>query len=127
MDDSARKQEDVPRRGLGPLHAYGAVIFPQQSLQPFREELSQLRANLGVPVGTEFKWSPNGGPLHKKWNNLHTARVNMLESAIKLGVTACVVVCAPDLMPARMAEKEIKSTMLKYLYERVTYALGENA
>lgn len=124
MDDSARKREDVPRQGLGELHAYGAVIFPHDSLQPYREQLAQLRQDLGVPAGTEFKWSPDGGPLHKKWNDLHTARVRMLEGAAQLGVRACVVVCAPELMPG-WSEAELKSEMLEYLYERVTYAIGD--
>lgn len=124
MDDSAREEKDVPRGGLGPLHAYGAVIFPKDSLQPYREQLAQLRTDLGVPAGTEFKWSPDGGPLHKKWTDLHTARVRMLESAADLGVKACVVVCAPKLMPT-WSEAELKSEMLEYLYERVTYTLGE--
>jgi hypothetical protein len=84
MDDSARKREDVPRQGLGELHAYGAVIFPQDSLQPYREQLAQLRQELGVPAGTEFKWSPDGGPLHKKWNELHTARVGSVRSTVDL-------------------------------------------
>ncbi|MFB8247325.1 DUF3800 domain-containing protein [Streptomyces sp. NPDC055952] len=124
MDDSSRKQEDVPREGLGALQAYGAVIFPQESLQPYREQLAQLRQELGVPAGTEFKWSPDGGPLHRKWTDLHRARVRMLETAIELGVRGCVVVCAPELMPG-WSEKDLKSEMLQYLYERVTYALGE--
>ncbi|MFF4249064.1 DUF3800 domain-containing protein [Streptomyces sp. NPDC001822] len=126
MDDSSRKQKDVPRQDLGALHAYGAVIFPQESLQPYREELAQLRQDLGVPAGTEFKWSPDGGPLHKKWTELHTARVRMLEAAASLGVRACVVVCAPELMPEWYSESKLKSEMLEYLYERVTYILGEN-
>ncbi|MET8248689.1 DUF3800 domain-containing protein [Streptomyces sp. NPDC005202] len=124
MDDSARKREDVPRQDLGELHAYGAVIFPQDSLQPYREQLAQLRQELGVPAGTEFKWSPDGGPLHNKWKELHTARVRMLEGAAEFGVQACVVVCAPELMPG-WSETELKSEMLQYLYERVTYALGD--
>ncbi|MFD3932656.1 DUF3800 domain-containing protein [Streptomyces sp. NPDC058614] len=124
MDDSARKRKDVPRRDLGALHAYGAVIFPQESLQPYREQLAQLRQELSIPVGTEFKWSPDGGPLHKKWNELHTARVRMLKAAAELEVRACVVVCAPELM-AGWSETKLKSEMLEYLYERVTYALGD--
>jgi len=60
MDDSARKQKDVPRRDLGALRAYGAVIFPQESLQPYREQLTRLRQELSIPVDTEFKWSPGG-------------------------------------------------------------------
>ncbi|MFF5257019.1 DUF3800 domain-containing protein [Streptomyces leeuwenhoekii] len=126
MDDSSRKQKDVRREGLGPLHAYGAVIFPQESLQPYREELAQLRQELGVPAGTEFKWSPDGGPLHKKWTELHTARVRMLEAAAALGVRACAVICAPELMPERYSENQLKMEMLEYLYERVTYTLGED-
>lgn len=125
MDDSSRKRKDVPREGLGALHAYGAVIFPQESLQPYREQLARLRQELGVPAGTEFKWSPDGGPLHKKWSDLHTARVRMLEAAIELNVRACVVVCAPELMPG-WSETKLKGEMLEYLYERVTYALGED-
>jgi hypothetical protein len=124
MDDSARAAKDVPRRGLGPLHAYGAVIFPQNAVQPYREHLAQLRRDLRIPVGTEFKWSPDGGPLHKKWNDVHIARVRMLEDAAALGVRACVVVCAPELMPG-WTEEQLKSEMLEYLYERVTYAFGE--
>lgn len=124
MDDSARKAKDVPRQGLEDLHAYGAVIFPQDALQPYREQLAQLRKELGIPTGTEFKWAPDGGPLHKKWNEIHTARVRMLEGAAALGVRACVVVCAPHLMPG-WSESELKSEMLEYLYERVTYAFGE--
>jgi hypothetical protein len=61
MDDSSRKRKDVPRDGLGALHAYGAVIFSQESLQPYREQLARLRQELNVPAGTEFKWSPDGG------------------------------------------------------------------
>ncbi|MFI0818302.1 hypothetical protein ACH4TX_15780 [Streptomyces sp. NPDC021098] len=124
VDDSARERDLVPRAGLGSLHAYGAVVFPAEALQPFRQDLAALRADLGVPAGTEFKWSPDGGPLHKRWNDLHTARLRMLESAAKLKVRATVVVCAPDLMPAAMTETELKSMMLRYLYERVTYVLG---
>ncbi|MFE6155588.1 hypothetical protein [Streptomyces sp. NPDC057889] len=124
MDDSARKRKDVPRQDLGALHAYGAVIFPHDSLQPYRERLAQLRQELGVPAGTEFKWSPDGGPLHKKWNELHTARVRMLEWSVELGVRACVVVCAPELMPG-WSETKLKSEMLEYLYERVTYSFGD--
>ncbi|GGV68541.1 hypothetical protein GCM10010261_62270 [Streptomyces pilosus] len=124
MDDSSRKRKDVPREGLGALHAYGAVIFSQESLQPYREQLARLRQELGVPAGTEFKWSPDGGPLHKKWTDLHTARVRMLEVAIELEVRACVVVCAPELMSG-WSETDLKSEMLEYLYERVTYTLGE--
>ncbi|WP_333774710.1 DUF3800 domain-containing protein [Streptomyces sp. IBSBF 3136] len=126
MDDSSRKRKDVPRQDLGALHAYGAVIFPQESLQPYREELAQLRQELGVPAGTEFKWSPDGGPLHKKWAELHTARVRMLEAAAALGVRACVVICAPELMPEWYSESQLKREMLEYLYERVTYTLGED-
>ncbi|MBL3668436.1 DUF3800 domain-containing protein [Streptomyces sp. M2CJ-2] len=125
MDDSSRKRKDVPRDGLGALHAYGAVVFPQEALQPYREQLAQLRQELGVPAGTEFKWSPDGGPLHKKWDELHTARVRMLEAAAELGVRACVVICAPELMPEWYSESKLKSEMLEYLYERVTYTLGE--
>ncbi|MGW2299201.1 hypothetical protein [Streptomyces violaceorubidus] len=125
MDDSSRKRKDVPRQDLGALHAYGAAIFPQESLQPYREELAQLRQDLRVPAGTEFKWSPDGGPLHKKWTELHTARVRMLEAAAALGVQACVVICAPELMPEWYSESQLKREMLEYLYERVTYTLGE--
>lgn len=126
MDDSSRKRKDVPRQDLGALHAYGAAIFPQESLQPYREELAQLRQDLRVPAGTEFKWSPDGGPLHKKWTELHTARVRMLEAAAALGVRACVVICAPELMPEWYSESQLKREMLEYLYERVTYTLGED-
>ncbi|MFE1788054.1 hypothetical protein ACFW7J_06590 [Streptomyces sp. NPDC059525] len=65
MDDSARDVANVPRRNLGSLHAYGAVVFPEESLKPFTACLADLRNELGVPADTEFKWSPGGGPCTK--------------------------------------------------------------
>lgn len=124
MDDSGREKHKVPRRGLGSLQAYGAVVFPEQSLKPYTASLVALREELGIPADTEFKWSPDGGPLHKKWKELHTARTRMLDAAIDLGVSATVVVCAPDLMPS-WYQKNLKSEMLRYLYERITYSLGD--
>jgi hypothetical protein len=48
----------------------------------------------------------------------------MLEAAAALRVRACVVVCAPGLIPD-WSESDLKSEMLEYLYERVTYAFGD--
>ncbi|MFE2928458.1 hypothetical protein [Streptomyces goshikiensis] len=49
----------------------------------------------------------------------------MLTAAIDLEVTATVVVCAPALMPPWPKER-LQAEMLTYLYERITYSLGEN-
>ncbi len=125
MDDSTRKEIDVPRRGLGELHAYGAAIFPHDALKPYSDSLAELRTHLGVPPATEFKWSPDGGPLHKKWNELKTARDWMLRAAAELHVEAAVVVCAPGLMPDDWSEQRLKTEMLQYLYERITYGIGD--
>lgn len=128
LDDSNRAGDDaVPRSDLGPLNAYGAVAFPPESLQPYSERLAALREELGLPPGTEFKWAPDPGPLRGEFGKLKIARNRMLEDAAELKAKAVVVVCAPELMPASWDEKKIKSAMLTYLYERITYSLAPEA
>jgi hypothetical protein len=122
IDDSARTAPaSVPRTDLGPLHAYGAVIVPQEALAPYADRLAVLRTSLALPPKTEFKWATDGGPLHKQWDKLSVARREMLQSALDLGITAVVVVCATDRM--RWDDHKIKLEMLSYLYERVSMHL----
>jgi hypothetical protein len=123
IDDSARSTSDVPRAGLGSLHAYGAVVVPQEALAPFTETLTALRTRLGLPPKTEFKWNQGQGPLHKQWDKQKCAREMMLTRALDLGVTAVVVVCATDRMPT-WDEGKIKVEMLTYLYERISMLLS---
>jgi hypothetical protein len=123
IDDSVRTTLAVPRAGLGPLHAYGAVIVPEESLVPYAERLSALRTRLGLPPRAEFKWNPDDGPLHKNWHALREARPQMLQDAQELGILAVVVVCATELMPASWGKEKIQLEMLKYLYERVSMML----
>ncbi|WP_217574926.1 hypothetical protein [Streptomyces sp. GbtcB7] len=124
IDDSARTAPgDVPRAQLGPLHAYGAVIVPEESLVPYAERLAALRTRLGLPPKTEFKWNPGGGSLHKNWDALREARPQMLQDAQDLGISAVVVICATERMPNSWDKGKIQLEMLKYLYERVSMVL----
>jgi len=122
IDDSARTTTAVPRVGLGPLQAYGAVIVPEGSLVHYAERLAALRTRLGLPPRTEFKWNPSDGPLHKNWRALREVRSQMLQDAQDLGISA-VVVCATERMPASWDKEKIQLEMLRYLYERISMVL----
>jgi len=123
IDDSVRAaDDDVPREGLGPLHAYGAVVVPHDCLAAYADRLAVLRTSLDLPPKTEFKWNPGGGPLRKQWDKQRRARRAMLEHASALGITAVVVVCATTHVPS-WDEQKIKLEMLRYLYERVSMSL----
>lgn len=126
IDDSARTTAAVPRAELGPLHAYGAVVVPEESLVPYAECLASLRTRLGLPPKTEFKWNPGDGPLHKNWDALREARPQMLQDAHDLGISAVVVICATDRMPDSWGKEKIQLEMLKYLYERVSMVLDNS-
>jgi hypothetical protein len=63
LDDS--EQDRPPRTGLGHLLAFAAAIFPEASLAPFAEDVSEIADDLGIPAGEKIKWNPPRGSFLK--------------------------------------------------------------
>ncbi|MFG1858410.1 hypothetical protein ACGFJT_41725 [Actinomadura geliboluensis] len=54
--------ERPPRRGLGPLRAMAAAIFPADQLAPFAAALTALRTELGCPGRAQTDCRSRGSP-----------------------------------------------------------------
>jgi Protein of unknown function (DUF3800) len=121
LDDSA--QPRPTRDGLGGLVALGAIVVDEAALDPWAEEFRGLCRRLGLPPGTEVKWSPPRG----NWLRDHGAEVQqqmrerMLHLAIEYEIRTVVVLADQDQVD--WSEQETQKRMLRYLYERVSMLL----
>lgn len=122
LDDSEEKQ---PRRaGLGHLVAVGGVVVPENSVAAYSTGLAGICKDLGVPEGTELKWSPSDDSWLKtaEGNAVRTElRERMLRLAIALEIASVAVVWDRGLVS--WAVKEVQVEILKWVYERIAMCL----
>jgi hypothetical protein len=121
LDDSA--QPRPTRDGLGGLVGLGAVVVDEAALDGWAEEFRGLCRRLGLPPGTEVKWSPPRG----NWLRDHGGaiqqelRERMLHLAIDYEIRSIVVLADQDQVD--WSEQDTQKRMLRYLYERVSMLL----
>jgi len=122
LDESEEKQ---PRRAeLGHLVAVGGVVVPETVVAPFSSGLQDICRDLGVPEGTELKWSPKSDSWLKtaQGNAVRTKlRERMLRLAIALDITSIVVVWDRGLVDWPV--KDVQVEVLKWVYERIAMCL----
>jgi hypothetical protein len=126
LDDS---EQTNPRRDrLGPLLAFAAAIFPEESLSPFAADLSNIVAELGIPPDEEIKWnSPRGSFLRGADRQLVTTlRHRMLEAALDHQVCTVTVIIDHGAAYKRSSKAEVGKMILKWLYEKVSMHLGDH-
>ncbi len=117
IDDSGQQR---PRReNLGELVSVGAVMFPEDQVAEYSRVINQLRAEIGMPDGEEFKWKPSKGSWLASAGGdvVKGARRRMLEIAAQCGVRTAVVIW--DRGRAGWDKKEVAAEILRYLYERI--------
>jgi hypothetical protein len=124
VDDSTQKGF---RAGMGQLLALGAAIFPEQSVKPFDDGVKALFTKLGVPDDVEMKWSAPKGHWYKTTAS-PGLRDQLQDGVLTLAkelhvVTVCVIF---DTGRTTLQGYEAKKQILKYLYERVSMALGDD-
>lgn len=126
LDDS--EQVSPPRAGLGHLLAFAAAIFPEESLTPFANDLSDIVAGLGIPAGEEIKWNPPRGSFLKGADGqlVKTLRRRMLEAALDHQVRTVTVIIDHDARYQGHSKPEVGKIILKWLYERVSMHLGDH-
>jgi hypothetical protein len=117
IDDSG--QQSPPRERLGELDSVGAVMFPEDQVAAYSRAIDQLRTNLGMPAGEEFKWnSPRGSFMRQAGGEVvKSTRRRMLEIAADCGVTTAVVIW--DRSQVAWEKRKVGQTILGYLYERI--------
>ncbi|GAA2753234.1 DUF3800 domain-containing protein [Kitasatospora cinereorecta] len=117
IDDSG--QQKPLRKHLGELISVGAVMFPEDQVAEYSRAINQLRTEIGMPDGEEFKWKPSKG----SWlagvggDVMKGARRRMLEIAAQCGVRTAVVIW--DRGRAGWDKKDVAAEILIYLYERI--------
>jgi hypothetical protein len=125
IDESEERQ---PRRtGLGHLVAVGGVVVPETAVAPYSAGLAAIRQSLGVPEGTELKWSPRDGSWLKTaaGNTVRTElRERMLKLAVDLEVSLVVVVWDRGLVSWPVNEVQVE--VLRWVYERISMCLPAN-
>ncbi|MDH2388567.1 DUF3800 domain-containing protein [Streptomyces sp. HNM0663] len=117
IDDSGQER---PRRDhLGELVSVGAVMFPEDQMVVYSRAIDELRSEIGMPDGEEFKWKPSKGSwlANAGGEVVKGARRRMLEIAGQCGVRTAVVIW--DRGRADWDKKEVATTILGYLYERI--------
>ncbi|WP_406490699.1 hypothetical protein OHB06_01270 [Streptomyces sp. NBC_01604] len=94
-------------------------MFPENQVAAYSREIDQLRTEIGMPGGEEFKWKPSKG----SWladaggDVVKSARRRMLEIAGQCGVRTAVVIW--DRGRADWDKEFAANEILSYLYERV--------
>ena len=126
VDDS--EQTNPPRSGLQYLLAFAAVIFPQEGLTSFANELSDIVNNLGVPAAEEIKWSPPRGSFLRGAGGqlVKELRRRMLEAALDHEVRTVTVIIDHGAVYRSSTQAQVGQTILKWLYERVSMHLGDH-
>jgi hypothetical protein len=117
IDDSGQQR---PRREhLGELVSVGAVMFPEDQVAVYSRAIDQLRTDIGMPEGEEFKWKPAKGSWLANVGGevVKGTRRRMLEIARQCGVRTAVVIW--DRGRAEWEKKDVATTILGYLYERI--------
>ncbi|MEU4970056.1 DUF3800 domain-containing protein [Streptomyces smyrnaeus] len=121
IDDSGQPR---PRREhLGELVSVGAVMFPEHQVSVYSRAVDQLRGEVGMPEGEEFKWKPPKGSWLDSAGGevVKAAHRRMLEIAGQCGVRTAVVIW--DRGRAEWGKKEVATRILGYLYERIEMEL----
>jgi hypothetical protein len=126
LDDS--EQASPPRAGLGHLLAFAAVIFPEEGLAPFAEDLSGIATDLGIPAGEEIKWNPPRGSFLKSAGGqlVKALRRRMLEAALDHHVRTVTVIIDHGVRYQGRSKPEVGKIILEWLYERVSMHLGDH-
>jgi hypothetical protein len=123
VDDSEEKK---PRRTpLGHLVGVGAVAVPEDGLAPYAAGIRALRAEFGVPPGTELKWSPGDGSWLKTGAGKAACtllREKMLDLAAEAGATSIVLVWARGHLDWQVPA--VREKLLRWLYDKVSTFLG---
>jgi hypothetical protein len=123
LDDSM--QPAPIRDGLGRLVALGAVVVDEAALDPWAEAFRGLCRRLGLPKGTEVKWSPP----RNSWLRDDGAQIRqalfegMLHVALEHEIRSIVVLADTDQV--NWLEQDTQKRMLRYLYERVSMHLED--
>jgi hypothetical protein len=126
LDDS--EQVNPRRAGLGNLLAFAAVIFPEEGLTSFAEDLSGIVTDLGIPPDEEIKWNPPKGSFLKGADGqlVKALRRRMLETALQHQVRTVTVIIDHGAVYKSWSKAQVGKTILKWLYERVSMHLGDN-
>lgn len=127
MDDS--EQPNCPRRGLGRLRAFGAVIVPEPAVAGYATDLKAIKQNFGLPETEEVKWKPRKGTsLTTADGAIVTAlRQKMLDAAIAHDIRTAVVIVDHDAVYSYYSAAELgQKVLLPWLYERISYHLDDN-
>lgn len=126
LDDS--EQENPPRRGLGPLRAMAAAIFPADQLAPFAAALTALRTELGIPDGEELKWKPPKGSFLAGAGGDLVGRLRrgMLAAAHDHRVRTVTVIIDHGAAYKSQTREQVGATALAWLFERVSMHLADH-
>lgn len=126
LDDS--EVERPPRRGLGPLRAMAAAIFPADQLAPFAAALTALRTELGVPDDEELKWKPPKGSFLAGAGGDLVGRLRrgMLAAARDHRVRTVTVIINHGAAYTTWSRQDVAETALSWLYERVSMHLDDH-
>ncbi|ACU37170.1 hypothetical protein [Actinosynnema mirum] len=124
VDDSEEKN---PRRvGLGHLVGVGAVVFPEEGVVFYRDEIRRIRTRYGVPTETELKWSPDGDSWLKSpaGSAVRTQlRREMLQLAHYVGAVSVVIVW--NRGDCEWSVEDTRKEVLKYLYDKVSLCVRD--
>ena len=126
IDDS--EQVKPRRRGLGPLLALGAVIVPEDQVAGYADDLSRIKADIGMPPTEEVKWKPpkNSFLATAGGDVVSTLRLRMLEAAAARQIKTAVVTLDHGKAYASRSKSDAGREILKWLYERITMHLADN-
>ncbi|MGW3216184.1 DUF3800 domain-containing protein [Streptomyces parvus] len=117
IDDSG--QQSPPREHLGELASVGAVMFPEDQVAAYSRQIDELRTELGMPAGEEFKWNSSKGSFMAGAGGevVKRTRRRMLEIAASCGVSTAVVIW--DRGQIGWPKERVAREILGYLYERI--------
>ncbi|MFF2571171.1 DUF3800 domain-containing protein [Streptomyces sp. NPDC058084] len=117
IDDSG--QQSPPRERLGELASVGAVMFPEDQVAAYSRAIDELRTEIGMPAGEEFKWNSSKGSFMRQAGGevVKSTRRRMLEIAADCGVRTAVVIW--DRGQIGWEKEKVAREILSYLYERI--------
>lgn len=118
LDDS--EQTNPPRAGLGHLLALSTVVFPENGLAGFADDLASIRTDLGIPASEEIKWKPPKGSFLSTAGGqvVTTLRRRMLEAALARDVRTVTAIIDHRAAYTSYSKTEVGGELLKWLYER---------
>lgn len=124
LDDSVQSQP-AKRRGIGELIALGGVVVPEEQLVGYADDLSAIKARLGMPNDQEIKWKPSKGSFLARVDSGTVAdlRQSMIDAAVARDIKSVTVVLDHQLAFNDRSPSDVGRQILDWVYDVVTILL----